>query len=113
MREVWVDPGIGFGKTAAHNLALLRHLPELAADPSPVVVGASRKRFLGHVAPGADGAPAGPDERRPASLAAATWAMLAGASMVRAHDMPRRCRPPPWWGTRAAVPAALGLGGRE
>ena len=47
VREVWVDPGIGFGKTASHNLALLHHLPELVAEGFPVLVGTSRKRFSG------------------------------------------------------------------
>ncbi len=85
--EVWVDPGIGFGKTLGHNLALLRHLPELAAAGFPVLVGTSRKGFLGVVAPGADGSAASTGERLEASLATATWAMLAGASMVRVHDV--------------------------
>jgi dihydropteroate synthase len=86
--EVWVDPGIGFGKTAAHNLALLRHLPELVADGLPVLVGTSRKSFLGRLAPGTGGGPAAVGDRMPGSIATATWAMLAGASMVRVHDVP-------------------------
>jgi dihydropteroate synthase len=85
--EVWVDPGIGFGKTAAHNLALLRHLPELVADGLPVLVGTSRKSFLGHLAAGRGATPAGVTERRAGSIATATWAMLAGAAMVRVHDV--------------------------
>jgi dihydropteroate synthase len=86
--EVWVDPGIGFGKTASHNLALLHHLPELVAEGFPVLVGTSRKSFLGRLSPGADGAGAGVEDRLPGSIATATWAMLAGASMVRVHDVP-------------------------
>jgi dihydropteroate synthase len=85
--EVWVDPGIGFGKTAAHNLALLRHLPELVAGGLPVLVGTSRKSFLGRLAPGPAGEASGVDQRLPGSIATATWAMLAGASMVRVHDV--------------------------
>jgi dihydropteroate synthase len=85
--EVWVDPGIGFGKTAAHNLALLRHLPELVADGLPVLVGTSRKSFLGRLASGTGGEPAAVGDRLPGSIATATWAMLAGASMVRVHDV--------------------------
>ncbi len=85
--EVWVDPGIGFGKTTAHNLALLHHLPELVALGYPVVVGTSRKGFVGRLAPGPDGEPAPLAERLPGSIATATWAMLAGASMVRVHDV--------------------------
>jgi dihydropteroate synthase len=85
--EVWVDPGIGFGKTAAHNLALLRHLPELVAQEFPVLVGTSRKSFLGRLAAGPDSEPAAVSARAPGSIATATWAMLAGASMVRVHDV--------------------------
>jgi dihydropteroate synthase len=87
VEELWVDPGIGFGKTTAHNLRLLRHLPELVASGFPVVVGTSRKGFIGRLAPGPDGAPAGVDDRLPGSLATAVWAMLAGAAMVRVHDV--------------------------
>ena len=47
--EVWIDPGIGFGKTTAHNLTLLAHLDELVATGLPVLVGTSRKRFLGEL----------------------------------------------------------------
>jgi dihydropteroate synthase len=85
--EVWVDPGIGFGKTKDHNLALLRHLPELAGEGFPVLVGTSRKGFLGAIAPSAGRVPAPLEDRLVASLATATWAMLAGASMVRVHDV--------------------------
>jgi dihydropteroate synthase len=85
--EIWIDPGIGFGKTKEHNLALLRHLDEIAGVGFPVVVGTSRKSFLGLIAPEPDGQPAPVDERLEASLATATWAMLAGARMVRAHDV--------------------------
>ncbi len=92
VEEVWVDPGIGFGKTLAHNLSLLRHLPELVAAAADagcagVVVGTSRKRFIGLLAaPGRD-EPAGLDERAEGSLATAAAAMVAGAAMVRVHDV--------------------------
>jgi dihydropteroate synthase len=88
VHEVWVDPGIGFGKTAAHNLALLHHLGELVAEGFPVLVGTSRKSFLGRLSPGPGGAPSNIEQRLPGSIATATWAMLAGASMVRVHDVP-------------------------
>jgi dihydropteroate synthase len=85
--EVFIDPGIGFGKTTAHNLALLRHLPVLVAEGFPVAVGTSRKSFLGRLAAG-PGAPPEPVEARlPGSVATATWAMLSGASLVRVHDV--------------------------
>ena len=89
--EVWIDPGIGFGKTAAHNLALLAHLDRLAASGFPVVVGTSRKRFLGALAAEADGLPPGEmaptDDRLEGSIATAVWAMWHGARMIRAHDV--------------------------
>src|SRR2546423_14799536 len=82
VEEVWIDPGIGFGKTIDHNLALLRHLDVLAATGLPVVVGTSRKSFLGRLT---GGAPA--EDRLEASIATATWAMAQGAGMVRVHDV--------------------------
>jgi dihydropteroate synthase len=89
--EVWVDPGIGFGKTAEHNLALLAALDELVATGFPVVVGTSRKRFLGSLLAAADGLPPGEtvpaDDRLEGSIATATWAMWHGARMIRAHDV--------------------------
>jgi len=91
--EVWVDPGIGFGKTTAHNLSLLHHLPELVAATAAdgyagVLVGTSRKRFLGVLAAGADGTPPAPlEEREEGSLATAAAALVAGAGMVRVHDV--------------------------
>jgi dihydropteroate synthase len=75
-----VDPGIGFGKTLEHNLALLAGLRVLARLDRPVVVGCSRKRFLGEVT----GRPVG--ERMAGSLAAAAVAVLLGAHVVRVHD---------------------------
>ena len=81
-REVWVDPGIGFGKTVAHNLALLAALPELVEAGTPVLVGASRKGFLGALT---GGAPVG--DRLEASVAVATWAFHCGVAAVRAHDV--------------------------
>jgi dihydropteroate synthase len=91
--EVWVDPGIGFGKTAAHNLSLLHHLPQLVAGAAEagcagVLVGTSRKRFLGLLAapPGSD-EPLGVEERVEGSLATAALAMVAGVSVLRVHDV--------------------------
>jgi dihydropteroate synthase len=79
--DVWVDPGIGFGKRLEHNLALLARLERLVALGFPVVVGASRKGFLGALS----GAPVG--DRLPASLAAAVLAAAHGARVVRVHDV--------------------------
>jgi dihydropteroate synthase len=85
--EVWIDPGIGFGKTVDHNLRLLGSLGDLVATGYPVMVGTSRKSFLGTLARRVDGSPAPAGERLPASLATATWAMQQGAQMVRVHDV--------------------------
>lgn len=89
--EVWVDPGIGFGKTVDHNLALLAALGALAAASArrgcQVLVGTSRKSFLGQIsaAPGCHALSV--HDRLEASLATAAWSMLAGAGMVRVHDV--------------------------
>jgi dihydropteroate synthase len=90
--EVWVDPGIGFGKTLEHNLSLLHHLPELVSAASAigcagVAVGTSRKRFLGVLAAPGQEEPAGLEERAEGSLATAVVAMAAGATLVRVHDV--------------------------
>jgi dihydropteroate synthase len=79
--RIVVDPGFGFGKTLAHNLTLLRALPQIAAAGYPVVAGLSRKSSLGAIT----GRPV--EERMPASLAAALMAVLRGASIVRVHDV--------------------------
>ncbi len=79
--RIWLDPGIGFGKTAEHNLELLRRLPELAALGQPLVVGTSRKSFLGKF----DGAPAG--ERLGGTIATAVLAAAGGAGVLRVHDV--------------------------
>ncbi|MGH9092573.1 MAG: dihydropteroate synthase [Acidimicrobiales bacterium] len=88
--EVWVDPGIGFGKTAEHNLALLAHLPELAGaardEGFDVLVGVSRKTFTGGYGATAAG-PVPVEDRLEASLAFETWALVRGAAMVRVHDV--------------------------
>lgn len=76
-----IDPGIGFGKNLDHNLALLRGLAELASLGRPVLVGPSRKTFIGKLLG------SGPEERLEGTLAAAVAAVLAGANMVRVHDM--------------------------
>jgi dihydropteroate synthase len=76
-----LDPGIGFAKTHEHSLELLARLGELRALGRPLLVGPSRKSFIGHVT----GAPV--EERLPGTLAAVAAAVLAGVEMVRAHDV--------------------------
>jgi dihydropteroate synthase len=84
--EVWIDPGIGFGKTVDHNLTLLASLDQLVESGYPVMIGTSRKSFLGRLATG-DEPPLPVEERLPGSLATAVWALTQGARMVRAHDV--------------------------
>ncbi len=91
VREVWIDPGIGFGKTAAHNLSLLKHLDVLVKTGFPVVIGTSRKRFIGSLLADADrpkpDEPVPVDDRVEGSVATAVWAMVQGVRMVRVHDV--------------------------
>lgn len=79
--RIVIDPGIGFGKTLAHNLALLNHLDRLAASGLPVLAGLSRKSMFGLIT----GRPVA--ERMPASIAAALLAVQRGAAMLRVHDV--------------------------
>jgi dihydropteroate synthase len=82
-----VDPGLGFAKTGEHNWALLHALPELVATGVPVLVGASRKRFLGTLLAGPDGAARPPDGRETATAVVSALAALHGAWGVRVHDV--------------------------
>jgi dihydropteroate synthase len=75
--RIWVDPGIGFGKTFEHNLALIARLDEIAALGRPVLFGASRKRFIGQFAA----------DRVAGTVAANVMAFERGASMFRVHDV--------------------------
>jgi dihydropteroate synthase len=78
--RVWLDPGIGFGKTVEHNLELLRRLDEIVAIGRPVVIGTSRKSFLGRLT--ADRA-----ERLPGTIATNVLALERGATVFRVHDV--------------------------
>jgi dihydropteroate synthase len=79
--HVWLDPGIGFGKTVDHNLELLRRLDELVAIGRPVLVGTSRKSFLGRIT----GRPE--DARVPGTIATCVLALARGATVFRVHDV--------------------------
>ena len=81
VQEIMIDPGIGFGKTAQHNLEILKRLSEFKDLGLPVLVGPSRKSFIGKIA----GDPAG--QRLEGTLAAVSVAILNGASAVRVHDV--------------------------
>lgn len=76
-----IDPGIGFGKTLEHNLRLLKNLGVFAELGFPLLVGPSRKRFIGEITGAAV------DDRLPGSMAAAVQAAIAGAHIVRVHDV--------------------------
>jgi len=87
VEKLWLDPGIGFGKSVEHNVTLLAHVEhfvELANEyRAGVLVGTSRKRFLAHLGR----ATLDVDERLEGSLATEAWAMVQGVSMVRVHDV--------------------------
>jgi dihydropteroate synthase len=87
--DCWIDPGIGFGKTHEHNWTLLGSLDRLVATGIPVVVGTSRKGFLGAVLGDSDGlgGATAPDDRLEGSVTTAVWAATMGASMLRVHDV--------------------------
>ncbi|HEX5928176.1 MAG TPA: dihydropteroate synthase [Solirubrobacterales bacterium] len=80
-QRIWLDPGIGFGKTAEHNLELLRRLGELSELGRPLVVGTSRKSFIGRV----DGSEA--SERLGGTIASSVLAAAEGAEVLRVHDV--------------------------
>ncbi|WP_129339942.1 dihydropteroate synthase [Cellulomonas endophytica] len=105
--QLVLDPGLGFAKSGASNWPLLAALPALVADGLPVLVGASRKRFLGHLLAGPDGEPAPPLHRDAATAAVTALAAAAGAWCVRVHAVRASAdavRVAAAW-TRAAAPA--------
>ena len=85
-RNLIIDPGLGFAKTAQHNWALLHALPSLVSTGIPVLVGASRKRFLGALLADQDGTPRPADGRETATAVVSALAALHGAWGVRVHD---------------------------
>jgi dihydropteroate synthase len=80
--RIMLDPGIGFGKTLEHNLELLRRLDEIVALGVPVVIGTSRKSFLGRLTGRSD-----PRERLPGTIATNVLAYERGARVFRVHDV--------------------------
>jgi len=84
--NIIVDPGIGFGKTFEHNFSILHHLSDFAELGQPILIGASRKRFLGSLS-GAE-----PDDRLQESVAAALIAASHGAHFIRVHDVKETVR---------------------
>jgi dihydropteroate synthase len=85
-QQIVVDPGIGFGKTYEHNLELLKNIPALAATGMPLLIGASRKRFIGQLLEQEN-----PVGRCAGSLGVAAWSVLHGAHILRVHDVIETC----------------------
>ncbi|MDH3981700.1 MAG: dihydropteroate synthase [Kiritimatiellaceae bacterium] len=83
---ICIDPGIGFGKTLEHNLALMRGLPKLTACGCPILIGASRKSFIGAITGRAT-----PTERLAGSLGVAGWSIALGTHILRVHDVIDTC----------------------
>ena len=84
--HIWIDPGIGFGKAVAHNLELLRNLDKFVATGYAVLVGTSRKSFIGKVL-GCEGEVLAANERLEGTLATQMWAQIKGAKIIRSHDV--------------------------
>ncbi|WP_341705054.1 dihydropteroate synthase [Ferrovibrio sp.] len=105
--RIILDPGIGFGKTADHNLALLRALPRLHGLGCPLLVGVSRKSLIGAVLRDAGRDDPGPAGRLPGSLALAVWAAQQGAAILRVHDVAETVQALTLW--RAVAAAESGV----
>jgi dihydropteroate synthase len=102
VEDIWVDPGIGFGKTLAHNLALLRDVNRLAEETGrPVLIGASRKRFIAALDESATNAG---QDRLGGSVAAALVAANNGAAMVRVHDVAETVQALKVWRATSGAP---------
>jgi dihydropteroate synthase len=108
-QRIAIDPGLGFAKTAEHNWTLLARLDELTALGYPVLVGASRKAFLGRLLAGPDGTPAAVDAREHATVATSVLAAVMGAWGVRVHEVTPTLdalKVVRAWSTAAGQPAA-------
>ncbi len=86
IEKILIDPGIGFGKTVAHNLEILRRIGEFRELGCPIVIGVSRKSFIGRLC-GTDEDPLPPSERLEGTIASNVIAVLNGAQIVRVHDV--------------------------
>ncbi len=87
IEEVWIDPGIGFGKSLDHNLELLANIDRIVDLGYPVLVGTSRKTFLGRIAARFEGGMPPPRDRLEGSLATAAWCFAHGVAAMRVHDV--------------------------
>jgi len=88
--NIWIDPGIGFGKTVAHNLELVRSIGKFVATGYPVLLGVSRKSFIGRVLGG--DVPLPVEEREEGTLALHCWATLQGVRVLRTHNVSSSAR---------------------
>ena len=102
LERIAIDPGIGFGKTLDHNLTLLRSLDAFTGSGLPVLIGASRKRFIGTLT----GTPVAA-ARAPGSVAVALWSVRAGAQLLRVHDVAETVQALKMWQALSAGPGAL------
>jgi dihydropteroate synthase len=103
--NIAIDPGIGFAKTASQNVELLRRLSELAMFGLPMLVGVSRKSFIGVF-----GGEPDPARRLPGSLAAALFALEQGATILRVHDIAETAQAVRIWQLLSAKPKVMGSG---
>ena len=94
--RIWIDPGIGFGKTLEHNLALMGALDRFVATGFPVLLGVSRKRFIAGCCPQMDGTKLA-DQRLPGTLAAGLAGARAGVVALRVHDVAAHCQAMSVW----------------
>jgi dihydropteroate synthase len=89
--KIIIDPGLGFGKTTQHNLEILRGIKEFRGLGKRILVGASRKSFIGKII-GSEAEPASPEDRLGGSLAVAVYCALQGVDIVRVHDVEETAR---------------------
>jgi len=106
--KVVIDPGIGFGKTLAHNLELLEQLALFQGLGTAVLLGASRKSFIARLSPQA----AAPKQRLAGSLAAALLGLQRGVQILRVHDVAETCQAVALWQAAGAVPPPVEAGDR-
>jgi dihydropteroate synthase len=90
-KKIWIDPGIGFGKSTAHNIRLLKDLRQFVDSGYPVLLGTSRKSFIGRLLR-SESDPAPIEERLEGTLATQALGQIAGVAMLRVHDVAEAAR---------------------